>query len=391
MLQNDAHIYLDYAATTMIDPIVASTMAEHLKSMHYYGNPSSAHHRHGFLARKLIEEARQSVAELINAESEEIIWTSGATESINLALKGVAHSYKNFGNHIITVETEHKAGLEVCRKLSSEGFRITYLPVDQDGRVDEKILEAAICSETILISVMHVNNETGVIQDIEKFAEIAHRHNVLLHVDAAQSIGKLPIDVKKSKIDLISFCSHKIYGPKGIGALYVRYDPPILIQAEINGGGQENGLRSGTLATHQIVGMSKALKIARENMDMDYKHAALLKDIVLSEMMQIGRVLVNTPKLNSVPNILNICIEGVKNIKLLSQLKNVAISSGSACSTSRDQNGSHVLKAMGLNDERIANSVRISWGRYTTPDDIKSGCAFLKRSIMTLREKNIVL
>lgn len=391
MLQNETPIYLDYAATTMIDPLVSDVMIEHLKSMQYYGNPSSAHHRYGFIARKTIEEARQTVAELINAEPEEIIWTSGTTESINLALKGIAHSYKNFGNHIITVETEHKAVLEVCHKLSAEGFIVTYLPVDQEGRVDAKVLESAIRSETILISVMHVNNETGVIQDVEKFAEIAHRHNVLLHVDAAQSIGKLPINVRQSKVDLMSLCSHKIYGPKGIGALYVRSEPPILIQAEINGGGQENGLRSGTLATHQIVGMAKALKIAQENMNKDYRHAVLLKDIALSAMLQIEGVSMNTPKINTVPNILNLCIDGVKNIALLSRLKKVAISSGSACSSSGGKSGSHVLKAMGLNEEKITNSIRISWGRYTTQDDIKMGCHVLKQAIIALRKETVIL
>ncbi len=385
MLQNEFPIYLDYASTTMVDPLVVEIMIEHIKLMEFHGNASSAHHMFGRVARTAIEEARSNVAELINAEPEEIIWTSGATESINLALKGAAHSYKRIGNHIITVETEHKAVLEVCKKLSTEGFNVTYLTVDRDGRIDEQMLKSAIRPETILISVMHVNNETGVIQDIERISEIARSQNVLFHVDAAQSLGKIPINVKESKIDLISLCAHKIYGPKGIGALFVKSNPAILLETEMHGGGQENGLRSGTLATHQIVGMGRAFKLAKEQLDYDRQHAVSIKKTILNELSKIEGLSINTPQLNSIPNILNLSIDSIKNIILLSRLKNVAISSGSACSSSSIQSGSHVLKAMGLSDERINNSIRISWGRFTTMDDIKLGCDALKVAIKSIR------
>lgn len=386
MRNDNLPLYFDYAATTPIDPQVADSMIEYIRTDKYYGNPSSTSHPYGKIAKKAIEEARKQVAALLNAEPEETVWTSGATESINLALKGVSHCYKKFGKHIITVATEHKAVLEVCRRLETNGYTISYLPCSREGTIDLSLLKDTIKKDTILISIMHVNNETGVIQNIHEISAIARHHNIIFHLDAAQSIGKLPIDVKNLKIDLVSFSAHKIYGPKGVGALYVRSSPKIFLDAEMNGGGQENGLRSGTLATHQIIGMGKAFEIAKQRIHHDYEHCRQLQHEMLTSLSKFKEIQLNTPIKHSVPNIINFSVDGIKNIILLNKLREVAASAGSACVSGAGTN-SHVLEAMQLSSDRIATAIRLSWGRFTTITQIKDCVLLLKNALTAIKNQ----
>jgi cysteine desulfurase len=379
-------IYLDYASSTPLDPAVSSKMIECLDGFQYFGNPSATNHFYGVQARKMVETARSQVASLINAQPSQIVWTSGATEAINLALKGAAACQRQFGSHLITVNTEHKAVLSVFQSLESCGFRVTYLECKPDGRLDMDVLTDAITPETILISIMHVNNETGIIHDIGHVSDIARHNNIILHVDAAQSLGKLPVDVVESKIDLMSMTSHKLYGPKGIGALYVASQSHLSLHPQIHGGGQESGLRSGTLPTHQIIGMGEAYQIAQAKLEADNSHCFQLQRFFIEMLSQISGVSFNTSIQYSVPNIINITIEGVNNLQLMQALKDVAISSGSACS-SDSGTGSHVLRAMSLNDDQIHSAVRLSWGRFTTLDEVKRACVTIKAAIRDLQKK----
>ncbi len=330
-------IYLDYAATTPIDHRVAAKMAEFLTIDGAFGNPASRSHQFGWKAEQAVDEARQHVADLINADPREIVWTSGATESDNLAIKGAAHFYQKKGNHIITVKTEHKAVLDTCRQLEREGFEVTYLDPEPNGLIDLDKLKAAINEKTTVISVMHVNNEIGVIQDIEAIGEIARENRIIFHVDAAQSAGKVEIDLEKLKVDLMSFCAHKIYGPKGIGALYVRRKPRVRLEAQMHGGGHERGLRSGTLATHQIVGMGEAFRIAREEMATESERIRMLRDRLYDGLKDLEEVYVNGDMEHRVAGLLNISFNFVEGESLIMALRDLAVSSGSACTSARSR------------------------------------------------------
>lgn len=362
----DHLIYLDYLSTTPVDPAVVAEMQKCL--LLYFGNPASQH-AFGFEARALIDSAREQVATLIHANPSEILWTSGATESINLALKGAANFYQRQGRHIITMSTEHKAVLETCRYLSSQGFEITYLAPEKNGLLSLEVLRAAIRPDTILCSIMHVNNETGVIQDIEKIGALLHERGVLFHVDAAQSAGKIPIDVKKMQIALLSLSAHKIYGPKGIGALYVRRQPRVQLISQMLGGDADNVLRAGTLPTHQIVGMGKAFAMATTQMAEDNARIATLRDHLWKNLSVLSRIHQNNEIKNRIPHCLNIFIEGIDGQLFIKNLTDVAISMGSACN-SVDPEPSHVLVAMGLSRDAANQSFRISVGRFTTEKEI---------------------
>ncbi|WP_233848426.1 IscS subfamily cysteine desulfurase [Paraburkholderia sp. HD33-4] len=376
-------IYMDYSATTPIDPRVVDKMIPYLREQ--FGNPASRSHAYGWTAERAVEEAREQVAALVNADPREIIWTSGATESDNLALKGAAHFYKSKGKHIITVKTEHKAVLDTCRELEREGFEVTYLDVRDDGLIDLDAFKAALRPDTILVSVMSVNNEIGVIQDVEAIGEITREKGIIFHVDAAQATGKIQIDLQKLKVDLMSFSAHKTYGPKGIGALYVRRKPRIRIEAQMHGGGHERGMRSGTLATHQIVGMGEAFRIAREEMATENERIRMLRDRLLKGLSEIEEVYVNGDMEKRVPHNLNISFNFVEGESLIMAVKDVAVSSGSAC-TSASLEPSYVLRALGRNDELAHSSIRFTVGRFTTEQEVDYVINLLKTKISKLRD-----
>ncbi|SAL03345.1 cysteine desulfurase [Caballeronia fortuita] len=376
-------IYMDYSATTPVDPRVVDKMIPYLREQ--FGNPASRSHQYGWDAERAVEEARENVAALVNCDPREIIWTSGATESDNLAIKGAAHFYKSKGKHIITVKTEHKAVLDTTRELEREGYEVTYLDVKDDGLIDLDKFKAAIRPDTILVSVMSVNNEIGVIQDIEAIGEITREKGIIFHVDAAQATGKIEIDLQKLKVDLMSFSAHKTYGPKGIGALYVRRKPRVRIEAQMHGGGHERGMRSGTLATHQIVGMGEAFRIAREEMATENERIRMLRDRLLRGLQDIEEVYVNGDMERRVPHNLNISFNFVEGESLIMAVKDVAVSSGSAC-TSASLEPSYVLRALGRNDELAHSSIRFTVGRFTTEQDVDYVINLLKNKIAKLRD-----
>ncbi|HRP96189.1 MAG TPA: IscS subfamily cysteine desulfurase [Rhodocyclaceae bacterium] len=376
-------IYLDYSATTPVDPRVAAKMIPWLTE--HFGNPASRSHVYGWEAEKAVEDARGEVAALVGADPKEIIWTSGATESNNLALKGAAHFYKGKGKHLITVKTEHKAVLDTVRELERLGFEATYLDVQEDGLVDLEVLKQAIRPDTILVSVMMVNNEIGVVQPIAEIGEICRDKGIVFHVDAAQATGKVAIDLSQLKVDLMSFSAHKTYGPKGIGALYVRRKPRVRLEAQMHGGGHERGLRSGTLATHQIVGMGEAFRLAREEMGAENERVRLLRDKLLAGLQDMEAVYVNGDLDARVPHNLNISFAYVEGESLIMAIKDVAVSSGSAC-TSASLEPSYVLRALGRNDELAHSSIRFSIGRFTTEEEIDYTIKLLHDKIGKLRE-----
>ncbi|NVK21335.1 MAG: IscS subfamily cysteine desulfurase [Kangiellaceae bacterium] len=378
-------IYLDYAATTPVDPRVAEKMVQYMSVDGIYGNPASRSHKFGWEAEEAVDEARQYVADLINADPREIVWTSGATESDNLAIKGAAHFYNKKGKHIITVKTEHKAVLDTARQLEREGYDVTYMDVQSDGLLDLKALEAAMRDDTVLVSVMHVNNETGVVQDIDAIGEMCRARKIIFHVDAAQSAGKLPIDVEQTKVDLMSISAHKMYGPKGIGALYVRRKPRVRIEAQMHGGGHERGMRSGTLATHQIVGMGEAARIAKADMATDNARIIKLRERLWNGVKDMEEVYLNGHADQRVAGITNISFNFVEGESLIMALKDLAVSSGSAC-TSASLEPSYVLRALGLNDELAHSSIRFSIGRFTNEEDVDYAIEKVRDGIARLRE-----
>jgi cysteine desulfurase len=363
-------VYLDYAATTPVDPRVAKKMLEYLTLDGQFGNPASLSHAYGLAAKEAVDWARLQVADLIHAEASEIIWTSGATEAINLALKGAAQLYQRQGKHIVTVKTEHKAVLDTCQQLEKDGFSVTYLTPEKNGLIDLEKLVSVLRDDTILVSVMHVNNELGVLQDIHAISNITAKRGILFHVDAAQSNGKIVIDVTQSPIDLLSLSSHKIYGPKGIGALYVRKKPRVRVAAQIHGGGQEQGMRSGTLATHQIMGMAEAYRIAKIEMATDYKKISLLRKQFLGNLNGIKNLFVNGDTMQCYPGILNLRFPGMKAETFMQDSPLLAVAAGSACNA-KGIEPSYVLRALGLSSEEAHCSVRFSFGRFTTAEEIE--------------------
>ncbi len=377
-------IYMDYAATTPVDPRVAKRICACLTPDGIFGNPASRSHVFGWAAEEAVEQARRYVAELVNADPNEIVWTSGATESDNLAIKGVAHFYGSRGRHLITVKTEHKAVLDTCRQLEREGFEVTYLDPEPDGLIDLDRLCAAIRDDTILVSVMHVNNEIGVIQDIAAIGDLTRSRGLLFHVDAAQSAGKLPIDLKAMQVDLMSFSAHKICGPKGIGALYVRRKPPVRIEAQMHGGGHERGLRSGTLPTHQIVGMGEAFRIARLEMDAENGRVLALRQRLWDGLKGLGQVILNGDLERRVAGNLNVSFAFVEGDALVMALKDLAVSSGSAC-TSASLEPSHVLRAIGREDELAQSAIRFSLGRFSTVEEVDDAIAEIRVHVERLR------
>ena len=378
-------IYLDYSATTPIDPRVAAKMAECLTIEGNFGNPASRSHSFGWTAEAAVDQARQQIADLINADPREIVWTSGATESDNLAIKGAAHFYRKKGNHIITLKTEHKAVLDTCRQLEREGFDVTYLEPLENGLVTVDMLKAVTTDQTILISVMHVNNEIGVIQDIEAIGEFARENHIIFHVDAAQSTGKVDIDLGKLKVDLMSFCAHKTYGPKGVGALYVRRKPRVRLEAQMHGGGHERGMRSGTLATHQIVGMGECFRIAKEEMATENERIRMLRDRLYNGLKDMEEVYVNGDMEHRIAGNLNISFNFVEGESLIMALRDLAVSSGSAC-TSASLEPSYVLRALGRNDELAHSSIRFTIGRFTTVEEIDYTVKLVSAAVEKLRD-----
>ncbi len=377
-------IYLDYSATTPVDPRVAEKMMACLTMQGNFGNPASRSHIFGWRAEEAVENARRQVADLIGADPREIVWTSGATESDNLAIKGAAYFYTTKGKHLITSKIEHKAVLDSMRQLEREGFEVTYLTPTPEGEITVQMVQEAIREDTILVSLMHVNNEIGTITDIAAIGELTRAKGILLHVDAAQSVGKLPIDLANLKVDLMSLCAHKIYGPKGIGALYVRRKPRARIEAQIHGGGHERGMRSGTLATHQIVGMGEAYHIAQQEMQQDTEHSRRLRDRFYQQVKQLEEVYVNGSLTNSVPNILNLSFNFVEGESLMMSLKELAVSSGSAC-TSASLEPSYVLRALGRNDELAHSSIRFGFGRFTTEQEVDYAAQKVSEAVTKLR------
>jgi cysteine desulfurase len=378
-------IYMDYSATTPVDERVAEKMCTYLTRQGQFGNPASRSHQFGWQADEAVEQARLDVAQLINADPREIIWTSGATESDNLAIKGVAHFYKKSGKHIITLKTEHKAVLDSCRQLEREGYEVTYLDPESTGLLDLEKLQGAMRDDTILVSIMHVNNEIGVIQDIAAIGEICRDRKIIFHVDAAQSAGKIEIDMEKLKVDLMSFSAHKIYGPKGIGALYVRRKPRVRLEAQMHGGGHERGLRSGTLPTHQIVGMGEAFRIARLEMAEEEARIRVLRDRLWQGLSEMEEVYLNGDLDNRVPGNLNVSFNYVEGESLIMALKDMAVSSGSAC-TSSSLEPSYVLRAIGRNDELAHSSIRFTIGRFTTREEIDYIVERVREKVAKLRE-----
>ena len=376
-------IYFDYSATTPVDPRVAEKMIPYL--VEKFGNPASRSHAFGWEAEAAVEEAREEVARLVNADPKEIVWTSGATESNNLALKGAANFYAGKGKHLITVKTEHKAVLDTCRELERQGFEVTYLDVLDNGLIDLEVFKAALRSDTILVSVMFVNNEIGVIQPIAEIGEICREKGIIFHVDAAQATGKVNIDLATLKVDLMSFSAHKTYGPKGIGALYIRRKPRIRLEAQMHGGGHERGFRSGTLATHQIVGMGEAFRLAREEMATENKRIGALRDRLLKGLSDIEHVFVNGDLTQRVPHNLNISFAYVEGESMLMAIKDLAVSSGSAC-TSASLEPSYVLRALGRDDELAHSSIRFTIGRFNTEEEVDFAVKLLHEKIGKLRE-----
>ena len=376
-------IYMDYSATNPVDPRVVDAMIPWLYE--HFGNPASRSHAWGWEAEKAVEEARGQVAALINADPREIVWTSGATESNNLALKGAAHFYKSKGKHIITVKTEHKAVLDTCRELERQGFEVTYLDVQEDGLVNLQALEAAMRPDTILVSVMFVNNEIGVIQDVQAIGTLCRSRGIVFHSDAAQATGRVDIDLAKLPIDLMSLTSHKTYGPKGIGALFVRRKPRIRIEAQMHGGGHERGMRSGTLPTHQIVGMGKAYEIARLEMHEENKRIQALHDRLLKGLSSIEESFINGHPTQRVPHNLNMSFNYVEGESLIMGIKGLAVSSGSAC-TSASLEPSYVLRALGRSDELAHSSLRMTIGRWSTEEQIDFAVAAIQENVARLRE-----
>jgi cysteine desulfurase len=378
-------IYLDYLATTPVDPRVADKMTRCLSMEGNFGNPASRSHLFGWKAEEAAENGRRQVADLLNADPREIVWTSGATESDNLAIKGVAHFYVKEGKHIITSKIEHKAVLDSCRQLEREGYEVTYLDPSSSGLTSPEAIAAAIREDTILVSIMHANNEIGVVNDIAAIGEVTRKAGVLLHVDAAQSAGKIPIDLEQMKVDLMSLSAHKMYGPKGMGALYVRRKPRVRLEAQMHGGGHERGMRSGTLATHQIVGMGEAAQIGREGMVQEATKLLSLRQRFWDGIKDIEEVQINGDPDARLPGVLNVSIAFVDGESLILSLKDLAISSGSAC-TSASLEPSYVLRAIGLNDELAHSSLRFSFGRFTTTEDVDIAVAQLVGAVDKLRE-----
>lgn len=378
-------IYLDYSATTPVDPRVAEKMMACLTMDGNFGNPASRSHRFGWQAEEAVDIARHQIAELVNCDPREIIFTSGATESDNLAIKGAAKFYSKKGKHVITVKTEHKAVLDTCRELERQGFEVTYMDVEPNGLLDLKKLEAVMRDDTVLVSVMHVNNEIGVVQDIATIGEMCRERKIVFHVDAAQSAGKIAIDLSALKVDLMSFSGHKIYGPKGIGALYVRRKPRIRLEAQMHGGGHERGMRSGTLPTHQIVGMGEAFRLAKEEFEADQARITQLRDRLWKGLQDVEATCLNGDETHRVANITNISFNYVEGESLIMALKDIAVSSGSAC-TSASLEPSYVLRALGLSDELAHSSIRFSIGRFTTEQDIDFTIDLVKTAIERLRE-----
>jgi len=376
-------IYMDYSATTPIDPRVADKMIPYLREQ--FGNPASRSHMYGWSAEAAVEEARAHVAALVGADPREIIWTSGATESNNLALKGAANFYKTKGKHIITVKTEHKAVLDTVRELERQGFEATYLEPQDNGLITVAQLEAAIRPDTILVSVMLVNNEIGVIQPIDAIGELCRSKGIIFHCDAAQATGKVEINLEKTKCDLMTFTAHKTYGPKGVGALYVRRKPRVRLEAQMHGGGHERGLRSGTLPTHQIVGMGEAFRLAKEEMDAELVRVKALRDRLAKGLLEIEEVYINGDMDNRVPHNLNVSFNYVEGESLIMAIKDLAVSSGSAC-TSASLEPSYVLRALGRSDELAHSSIRFTIGRFTTEEDIDFAVELLKSKVGKLRE-----
>ena len=376
-------IYLDYSATTPIDPRVADKMIPYLREQ--FGNPASRSHMYGWSAEKAVEEARAEVAKLVGADPREIVWTSGATEGNNLAIKGAAQFYKTKGKHIITVKTEHKAVLDTVRELERQGFEATYLQPQDNGLITIEQLAAAIRPDTILVSVMLVNNEIGVIQPIDEIGELCRSKGIVFHCDAAQATGKVHIDLQKTKVDLMTFTAHKSYGPKGIGALYVRRKPRIRIEPQMHGGGHERGMRSGTLPTHQIVGMGEAFRIAREEMDSEIVRITALRDRLAKGLSSMEEIYINGDTEHRVPHNLNVSFNYVEGESLIMAIKDIAVSSGSAC-TSASLEPSYVLRALGRSDELAHSSIRFTFGRFTTEEDIDFTIDLIKQKVAKLRE-----
>ena len=376
-------IYLDYSATTPVDPRVAQKMIPYLTE--HFGNPASRSHSFGWTTEGAVEEAREHVAALVNCDPKELVWTSGATESINLALKGAAHFYRDKGKHLVTVRTEHKATLDTMRELEREGFEVTYLDVLPDGLLDMEAFKAALRPDTSVVSVMYVNNEIGVIQDIPAIGEICRSRGIIFHVDSAQASGKVPIDLRTLKVDLMSFSAHKTYGPKGMGALFVRRKPRVRIEAQMHGGGHERGMRSGTLPTHQIVGMGEAFRLAKLEMATENERIRMLRDRLWNGLSQIEEVYLNGDAERRVPHNLNVSFNFVEGESLIMAIKDIAVSSGSAC-TSASLEPSYVLRALGRSDELAHSSIRFTVGRFTTEDEIDYTVDLVKRKIAKLRE-----
>ncbi len=378
-------IYLDYLSTTPVDPRVVAAMTECLSMEGTFGNPASRSHQYGWKAEEAVENARNQIAELINADPREIVWTSGATESDNLAIKGVAHFYQKKGRHIITSKIEHKAVLDTCRQLEREGYEVTYLAPNEAGLTTPDLVSAALREDTILVSVMHANNEIGVVNDVAGIGEVCRAAGVLYHVDAAQSAGKVVLDMESMKIDLLSMSAHKMYGPKGIGALYVRRKPRVRIEAQMQGGGHERGMRSGTLATHQAVGFGEAARIAREEMAAEGARLKALRERFWAGINDIPEVHINGDEENRLPGALNVSFAFVEGESLLMSLRDLALSSGSAC-TSASLEPSYVLRALGLNDELAHSSLRFSFGRFTTDADVDHAITQVRHAVEKLRE-----
>ncbi len=376
-------IYLDYSATTPVDPRVVDRMVPWLGQ--HFGNPASRSHAYGWEAEKAVEEAREHVAALVGCDAKELVWTSGATESINLAVKGAAHFYKERGRHLVTVKTEHKATLDTMRELEREGWEVTYLDVREDGLIDMDVLKAALRPDTVLVSVMYVNNEIGTIQDIPAIGALCREKGILFHVDAAQATGKVDVDLSRLQVDLMSFSAHKTYGPKGVGALYVRRKPRVRIEAQIHGGGHERGMRSGTLPTHQIVGMGEAFRIAKAEMGTENERIRMLRDKLWRGLSEMEEVFVNGDMERRVPHNLNVSFNYVEGESLIMAIKDLAVSSGSAC-TSASLEPSYVLRALGRSDELAHSSIRFSVGRFTTEEEIDYAVRLLGDKVGKLRE-----
>ena len=379
-----ATIYFDYASTTPVDPRVAEKMSECLSTEGKFGNPASRSHKYGWEAEEAIEVARRQVADLIGSDPREIVWTSGATESDNLAIKGVAYFYKSRGKHIVTSKIEHKAVLDTCRHLEREGFEVTYLEPDQDGLISPEDVRSAIREDTTIVSIMHANNEIGVINDIASIGEICRERGVFYHVDAAQSAGKIEIDVEAMKIDLMSLSAHKMYGPKGVGALYVRRKPRVRLEAQMHGGGHERGMRSGTLPTHQLVGMGEACSIAKAEMEEEQARLLKLRKRLWNGLKDIEEVYVSGDMEQRLPGLINMSFNYVEGESLIMSLPDLAISSGSAC-TSASLEPSYVLRALGLNDELAHSSLRFSVGRFTDESDVDQAIDSVKKAVEKLR------